>query len=78
MPPIAGRSVVIPEQQAEMVIAVIAGIELKTLRSLAPGRAADLPKLQSALNLIRAPAAGRPRGRLTFVSWTSHSRASSG
>ena len=54
MPPIAGRSVVIPEQQAEWSLPVIAGIELKTLRSLAPGRAADLPKLQSALNLIRA------------------------
>ena len=54
MPPIAGRSVVIPEQQAEWSLPVIAGIELKTLRSLAPGRAAELPKLQSALNLIRA------------------------
>ena len=54
MPPIAGRSVVIPEQQAEWALPVIAGSELKTLRSLAPGRAADLPKLQSALNLIRA------------------------
>ena len=48
MPPIAGRSVVIPEQQAEWSLPVIAGIELKTLRSLAPGRAAELPKLQSA------------------------------
>ena len=54
MPPIAGRSVVIPEQQAEWSLPVIAGIELKTLRSLAPGRAAELPKLQSAMNLIRA------------------------
>ncbi len=54
MPPIAGRSVVNPEQQAEWSLPVIAGIELKTLRSLAPGRAAELPKLQSAMNLIRA------------------------
>ncbi len=53
MPPIAGRSVVIPEQQAEWSLPVIAGIELKTLRSLAPGRSAELPKLQSALQLIR-------------------------
>ena len=66
MPPIAGRSVVIPEQQAEWSLPVIAGIELKTLRSLAPGRAADLPKLQSALNLIRAYRRSSLAGEIDF------------
>ena len=53
MPPIAGRSVVVPEHQAEWSLPVIAGIELKTLRSLAPGREAELPQLKAALQLVR-------------------------
>ncbi|MDP6893276.1 MAG: FtsQ-type POTRA domain-containing protein [Verrucomicrobiota bacterium] len=54
MPPIVGQSsVVFPQHQSEWSLPVIAGIDLKTLRTLAPGRSADLPKLQAALGVIR-------------------------
>ena len=53
MPPIVGQSVVFPKHQSEWALPVIAGIDLKTLRTLAPGRMANLPKLKSALAVIR-------------------------
>ncbi len=62
MSPIGGRSVVAPEKQAEWSLPVVSGIELKKLKSLAPGRPAGLPKLRAALGLIgefrRSPLAG--------------------
>jgi cell division septal protein FtsQ len=62
MSPIDGRSVVAPEKQAEWSLPVVSGIELKKLKSLAPGRPAGLPKLRAALGLIgefrRSPLAG--------------------
>ena len=53
MPPIVGQSVVFPQHQSEWSLPVIAGIDLKTLRTLAPGRPAGLPKLKAALEVIR-------------------------
>lgn len=53
MQPIVGQSVVFPKLQSEWALPVIAGIDLKTLRTLAPGRMANLPKLKSALAVIR-------------------------
>ena len=62
MSPIDGYSVVAPEKQAEWSLPVVSGIELKELKSLAPGRPAGLPKLRAALGLIgefrRSPLAG--------------------
>ena len=62
MSPIDGYSVVAPEKQAEWSLPVVSGIELKKLKSLAPGRPAGLPKLRAALGLIgefrRSPLAG--------------------
>ena len=62
MSPIDGYSVVAPEKQAEWSLPVVSGIELKKLKSLAPGRPAGLPKVQAALGLIgefrRSPLAG--------------------
>ena len=62
MSPIGGRSVVAPEKQAEWSLPVVSGIELKKLKSLAPGRPAGLPTLRAALGLIgefrRSPLAG--------------------
>ena len=62
MSPIDGYSVVAPEKQAEWSLPVVSGIELKELKSLAPGRPAGLPKVQAALGLIgefrRSPLAG--------------------
>ena len=62
MSPIDGRSVVAPEKQAEWSLPVVSGIELKKLKSLAPGRPAGLPKMRAALGLIvefrRSPLAG--------------------
>ena len=62
MSPIDGRSVVAPEKQAEWSLPVVSGIDLKKLKSLAPGRPAGLPKLRAALGLIgefrRSPLAG--------------------
>ena len=53
MPPIVGQSVVFPQHQSEWSLPVIAGIDLKTLRTLAPGRPAGLSKLKAALEVIR-------------------------
>ena len=62
MSPIDGRSVVVPEKQAEWSLPVVSGIDLKKLKSLTPGRLAGLPKLRAALGLIgefrRSPLAG--------------------
>ena len=52
MNPADGSSVVVPENQAEWSLPVISGLELNQLKSLTPGRAAVLPKLQAALGLI--------------------------
>ena len=53
MPPIVGQSVVFPQHQSEWSLPVIAGIDMKTLRTLAPGRTVGLPKLKAALEVIR-------------------------
>ena len=54
MPPIIGQSsFVFPQHQTEWSLPVIAGIDMKTLRMLAPGRSVGLPKLQAALDVIR-------------------------
>ena len=62
MTPIAGHSVVVPEDQAEWSLPVVSGIDLGKLKTLAPGRPAGLPKLRAALGLIgefrRSPLAG--------------------
>lgn len=53
MSPVVGQSVVLPQHQSEWSLPVLAGIDLRALRSLVPGRSANLPKLQSALSVIR-------------------------